>query len=68
MSLEFPPARWSISLDCDCPSCQENVDLTLATEFWYRSPTGTPLQPAQTGALDVICPECGHEFICEMEY
>lgn len=57
-------ATWSISLDCQCPACGEDVNLTDGADFWDRpvkleaGEHGTP----RTDALPVHCPECLHEF------
>ena len=64
----FPSAEWRISLECECPSCQEYVDLTRLSGFWDSSPTTTPVQAGDTGAFPVVCPLCWHRFTCEMEY
>lgn len=52
-------AQWTISLDCECPKCDQFVDLLLAADFW----DGRRLEFAEAKkGLEVECPECGHEF------
>lgn len=63
MSAKYIPAGWSISLDCECPKCHEYVDLLTAPDFWDGSPieVGEHDTPS-ANALEVVCPECHHEF------
>lgn len=56
-------AIWSLSLDCDCPSCEEYIDLLDGEDFW----DGKRFEPCEHGTdrtqnVEVICPKCGHEF------
>lgn len=56
-------ATWSISLNCDCPGCSKRVDLLDYCDFW----DGRRIDPvehdtARSNCLDVICPNCGHDF------
>ena len=57
-------AQWSVELVCDCPKCEEYVDLLTASDFWDGrrgfavGEHGTP----RADNLDVCCPECGHEL------
>lgn len=62
-------ATWSISLNCVCPECKEDVDLTDHDDFWADS----HLQPCEHGTpladdYDAVCPECGAEFSVKCEY
>lgn len=62
-------ATWNLSLNCDCPSCNEHVDLLDYCDFWdsrHFEPceNGT----ANTRGVEVICPECEHEFVVDLEY
>lgn len=62
-------AFWSISLDCECPSCGEDVDLLRAPDFGE----GKGIKPIEIGTdeaenLAVQCPECDHEFNVECLY
>ena len=63
-------ATWDISLNCDCPKCGEFVDLLRADNFWDGHER---LQPIENGTersnnLEVMCPECSHEFEVCCEY
>lgn len=72
MSVEQKPtATWNISLDGECPKCHEYVDLLLAPDFWDThngyleiGEHGTE----RTKNFEACCPECNHEWICELEY
>jgi len=56
-------AQWTVELNADCPKCKKNVDLLEAPDFW----DGRKLEIPEHGTdrsnnLEVMCPECGHEF------
>jgi len=62
-------ATWHVSLDCDCPKCDEYVDLLDYADFW----DGRTLEIAEHGTdnstgVEVTCPKCGHEFTVNCEY
>jgi hypothetical protein len=56
-------AQWCVELNCDCPGCKAHVDLMLYSDFW----DGRSLEIPEHGTersdnMEVVCPECGHEF------
>ena len=62
-------AQWDIHLHADCPHCKEWVDLLDYADFW----DGRDLEIAEHGtersrAVEVVCPECGHDFEVDCEY
>lgn len=63
-------AEWYLELMCDCPGCNEHVDLLDYPDFWdgrrnmQACEHGTP----RTDALEVTCPECGHNFEVRCTY
>lgn len=62
-------AFWSVSLDVDCPHCGQYVNLLDASDFW----DGRPFDIAEHGtkrtkAVDLMCPECGKEITCDLQY
>ena len=62
MSTEVQ-ALWDIALNCVCPSCKKYVDLLEAPDFW----DGRKLKPIEhhttiANDLEVVCPNCVHEF------
>lgn len=66
---ERTTATWDISLDCECPACGEYVDLLTAPDFW----DGRSLQIGEHGTdrsrgVDVVCPDCHHEFEVDCVY
>jgi len=65
---EVPPrAQWTIELHADCPACKEYVDLLQYADFWDGR--GKELQTGQNKEnVEVVCPECGHEFIVDCVY
>lgn len=68
-AMANPTAQWSLSLNTDCPSCDEWVDLLDYSDFW----DGRKLAICENGTdlsrdVEVVCPECGHEFNVDLEY
>lgn len=63
------PAVWNLTLDVECPKCEEYFDLTGQDDFWVDGRFGACEQgtPATRG-VDVECPECHHEFKVDFEY
>jgi len=62
-------ATWVVRLNCECPKCKKYVDLLDHVDFW----DGRSLQICEHGtkrsnALDVVCPDCDHEFEVFCEY
>lgn len=62
-------ATWTIELNCDCPKCEEYVDLLEFVDFW----DGRSLDPGENGTersedVDVVCPKCQHEFVVDLVY
>lgn len=62
-------AAWRVGIDVLCPQCDEVVDLTDAEDFWCDR----PLNLAEHGTtrtidMEVVCPECGHEFEVDLEW
>lgn len=66
---EKPTATWYITLDTECPACKENVNLLDANDFWDgRRFDAVEHGTDRTRDVDVICPNCGHEFNVDFEY
>ncbi|UZW62719.1 hypothetical protein [Lysobacter enzymogenes] len=62
-------AIWSFSLDADCPGCGEYVDLLSYADFWDgRALDACEHHTDRSRDVEVICPECGHEFKVDLEY
>lgn len=62
-------ASWSAGLYCDCPYCKQSVDLLDAPDFW----DGRTIEIAEhntkaTKDMEVVCPECDHEFEVDCEW
>lgn len=62
-------ATWRIELRCDCPNCGKWVDLLDAPDFW----DGRHLDIGENCTersedVEVMCPECDHEFKVDLEY
>jgi transcription initiation factor IIE alpha subunit len=56
-------ARWAVELNCDCPKCGEYVNLLDAPDFWDGRTLDIPEHGTEnSNNLEVVCPECGHEF------
>jgi len=59
-------AHWNIELNCDCPKCENYVDLLDCADFW----DGRRLEVAEHDTerskdVEVTCPVCGHEFLVD---
>lgn len=52
-------ATWSISLDCECPYCEHDIDLIKN----YSEDIGEPLNQDENLDLEVCCPKCRKDFI-----
>jgi len=63
-------ATWSIELNCDCPKCDNFVDLLDYPDFWegrHQMLVGEH-DTERTRDMEVLCPECGHEFTVDCKY
>lgn len=67
--IKMVAATWSIELLCRCPGCGEYVDLLDYTDFWdcRRLELGEHDTEDSKG-VDVVCPECEHEFEVDLKY
>lgn len=62
-------ATWSVSLDCECPGCEDQVNLLDYPDFWDgRSLVIPEHHTKRSSDVEVVCPECGHEFYVDCEY
>ena len=62
-------ACWSISLDCKCPKCDEDVDLMDDDNFWENNRIeccehGTE----KSRGIDAYCEDCEYEFKVDLAY
>lgn len=63
------PAVWNLTLNVECPECEEYFDLTNQDDFWVDARFGAcEHQTPATSGVDVECPECHHEFKVDFEY
>lgn len=60
---EIPQANWTVKLQINCPECRMRVDLTDNDDFWQDMRCGETRKN-----YEAYCPECGHEFVCRVEY
>jgi hypothetical protein len=65
--MEKIEACWNISLDCECPNCEESIDLTDGDDFWYGIQAGEH-ETRATKDFEVCCPKCDHEFKVDFIY
>ena len=62
-------ATWVVELNCDCPACAEHVDLLDYPDFWDGRLLEVPEHgTARSMDVEVVCPECSHEFAVDCEY
>ena len=62
-------AVWDISLDVDCPKCEEYFDILQIPDFW----DGRTLDLGEHGTdrsrdIEIVCLKCGHAFKVDLEY
>lgn len=57
-------AQWDVSLDCRCPECHQWVDLLDYSDFWDGKQKLAIIEHDTERAdnLEVVCPECNHNF------
>lgn len=61
-------ATWSIELNCTCPSCKKYVDLLDYPDFWDgRRVEAGENRTEKSINFEAVCPECGHEFLADLE-
>ena len=62
-------ATWTVTLNCDCPACKEYVDLLNYSDFWDGRKLDIPEHGTdRTKNVEVVCPECNHDFTVELDY
>lgn len=62
-------AIWTVELNCVCPECEEHVDLLDYADFWDERQLEVPEHGTERSRdVEVVCPECGHEFTVDCEY
>lgn len=62
-------AEWRVELNCHCPACKEFVDLLSYTDFWDgRRLDIAESETARSQNVEVVCPECGHDFEVDLVY
>jgi len=62
-------AQWSVSLDAECPQCEQYVNLLDYADFW----DGRKLEIGEhdtkrSDAVEVVCPQCGFWFTVKCTY
>lgn len=62
-------ATWNIELNCDCPFCEQHVDLLDYPDFW----DGRSIELGENGTdraanVEVICPKCRRELVVDLQY
>jgi hypothetical protein len=62
-------AEWNLNLTCDCPHCDENVDLLEAPDFWDGQSFG-PIDHGTKETTDVglMCPECRGIILATLQW
>jgi len=62
-------ATWTVELNCECPKCEQDVDLLRYPDFWDgRTLDVAENCTARSRDVSVCCPECSHEFLVDCEY
>ena len=56
-------AGWNVELNCDCPKCEQYVNLLDEPDFWdCRQLDIAEHDTERSDNMEVFCPVCGHEF------
>ena len=62
-------AQWDISLNVECPCCQEYFDLARDDDFWVDSSFDVAeTDTLETTAVEITCPKCNKEFEVDFIY
>ena len=61
-------AVWSISLDCQCQQCGNDIDLLDTDDFIDNGISPIEHDTYRTKNYEVTCPECAHEFLVDFVY
>ena len=65
--MENPTARWILELVTKCPNCEENVDLLAYQDCWDgRTLRACEHDTDQSKDVEVVCPDCSHEFLVDL--
>jgi hypothetical protein len=62
-------ATWYLSLNCDCPHCDEYIDILDDEQFLLDN----RIVPCENGTnnsrnIEVVCSVCFKEFLVDLEY
>lgn len=62
-------AIWDLSLNCQCPKCDEDIDLMCDDNFWENN----NIQSCEWGTeksrdIDAYCEKCEHDFKVDLAY
>ena len=62
-------ATWTLELNCECPSCGENVDLMDGDDFWENN----PIEICEWGTkkskdVEAYCADCDFSFAVDLQY
>lgn len=62
-------ASWAIHLFCNCPECKQLTDLLDYADFWDggRAFEIGEHDTENTKAVEVVCPECMHEYEIDLQ-
>lgn len=61
-------AFWAISLDCECPNCNQPIDLVDDADFRLGSVKPLETDTPATNNLEVKCQNCDFEFLVKLAY
>lgn len=61
-------ATWYISLDVNCPHCDDHIDLFADPEFCYSGIEVCEHGTERTTDCEAECPACGKQFTYDCIY
>ena len=62
-------ATWFITLDTECPHCNEDIDILEIPDIWERVNFDIGEHNTESSKdVKILCPECEEEFLIDLEY
>ena len=61
-------ATWKVSLDCLCPYCSHEIDLSGGDFIGNSQIEFGEHETDRTTDMEAFCPMCGAEFTVDLEY
>jgi len=69
--MENVKARWSFSLDCECPNCKKDLNLDAMNYYSYVDALELQIceqDTVKSTNIEVHCHLCNHDFSVDCQY